>query len=82
VGSRQSGRVCEIIVDDDGEGVPPQERELIFQRFYRRANDGSGTGLGLAIVRWIAQAHEGVVTVAQAPGGGARFVAALPAHTE
>lgn len=82
VGSRQSGRVCEIIVDDDGEGVPAQERELIFQRFYRRANDGSGTGLGLAIVRWIAQAHEGVVTVAQAPGGGARFVAALPAHTE
>lgn len=82
IGSRRNGRVCEIVVEDDGYGIPPEERELIFQRFYRRADDGSGTGLGLAIVRWIAQAHEGVVTVAQTPGGGARFVAAIPAHTE
>lgn len=82
IGSRRNGRLCEIVVDDDGDGIPPEERELIFQRFYRHANDGSGTGLGLAIVRWIAQAHDGVVTAAQAPGGGARFVAAIPAHTE
>jgi signal transduction histidine kinase len=82
IASRQNGRLCEIVVDDDGEGVPPEERERIFQRFYRRTNDGSGTGLGLAIVRWIARAHDGVVTVSDAPSGGARFIAAIPAHTE
>ncbi len=80
--SRQNGRLCEIVVDDDGDGVPPAERERIFERFYRRANDGSGTGLGLAIVRWIARAHDGVVTVEATPLGGARFVAAIPAHKE
>jgi signal transduction histidine kinase len=82
ISSRRNGRVCEIVVDDDGDGIPSDERERIFERFYRRATDGSGTGLGLAIVRWIAHAHQGAVTVAQAPGGGARFVAAIPARTE
>jgi signal transduction histidine kinase len=78
--SRRNGRLCEIVVDDDGDGVPLQERERIFERFYRRANDGSGTGLGLAIARWIALAHDGAVTVGEGPLGGARFVAAIPAH--
>jgi signal transduction histidine kinase len=82
IASRRSGRLCEIVVDDDGDGVPPHERERIFGRFYRRANDGAGTGLGLAIVRWIASAHDGTVTVGEAPAGGARFIAALPAHKE
>lgn len=82
VASRQNGRYSEIIVDDDGEGVPSAERDRIFERFYRRADDGSGTGLGLAIVRWIARAHDGAVTVGEAPSGGARFVAAIPARVE
>lgn len=80
--SRQNGFRCEIVVDDDGEGVPPEERDRIFQRFYRRTNDGTGTGLGLAIVRWIARAHDGSVTVDATPSGGARFIAAIPAHKE
>jgi signal transduction histidine kinase len=82
VASRRLGRSCEIVVDDDGDGVPPSERERIFERFYRRANDGAGTGLGLAIVRWIASAHDGAVTVADAPSGGARFVATIPARED
>ncbi|MBV8531687.1 MAG: HAMP domain-containing histidine kinase [Candidatus Eremiobacteraeota bacterium] len=82
IASRRNGRVCEIIVDDDGDGIPAAERERIFERFYRRADDGSGTGLGLAIVRWIARAHDGTVTVDEAPSGGARFVAAIPARRE
>jgi signal transduction histidine kinase len=80
--SRRNGRLCEIVVEDDGDGIPPQERERVFERFYRRSNDGSGTGLGLAIVRWIAAAHEGGVTVDEAPEGGARFIAAIPARRD
>ena len=77
-----NGRLCEIVVDDDGDGIPAGDRERIFQRFYRRSNDGTGTGLGLAIVRWIARAHDGTVTAVEAPSGGARFVAAIPSHKE
>lgn len=78
ISSRRAGRLCEIVVEDDGDGIPPSERERVFERFYRRAHDGSGTGLGLAIVRWIAHAHGGEVGVDRSPGGGARFVAAFP----
>lgn len=82
ISSRRNGRLCEIVVDDDGDGVPPQDRDRIFERFYRRTDDGAGSGLGLAIVLWIARAHDGVVTVSEAPIGGARFVAAIPARSE
>lgn len=80
VASSRNGRRCDIVVEDDGEGVPPDDRERIFERFYRRAQDDSGTGLGLAIVRWIAHAHAGSVAVTQSSAGGARFVASLPAY--
>jgi signal transduction histidine kinase len=78
IASQRNGRTCEIIVEDDGEGIPPADRERVFERFYRRYDDGGGTGLGLAIVRWIAQAHAGNVRIAQASQGGARFVASIP----
>jgi signal transduction histidine kinase len=80
IASQQNGRLCEILVEDDGSGVPSEDRERIFERFYRGSSDGSGTGLGLAIVRWIAHAHNGSVTVSDAPGGGARFTTSLPAY--
>jgi signal transduction histidine kinase len=81
VTSRNDGRTCEIVVEDDGEGIPQADRERVFERFYRRSEDGRGAGLGLAIVRWIAQAHRGEVTVGTSDDGGARFVASLPAYT-
>jgi signal transduction histidine kinase len=69
-------------VADDGPGVPVEARERIFDRFVRldeaRARDGGGAGLGLAITREIVVAHGGEVSVADAPGGGARFVIRLP----
>lgn len=80
IASRRNGRTCELEVEDDGDGVAPQERERVFERFYRGNEDGSGTGLGLAIVQWIAVAHEGTVCVDASPKGGARFVASIPAH--
>lgn len=70
-------------VDDDGAGVPVEEREHVFERFVRldegRARDDGGSGLGLAIVREVARAHGGDAWVTAAPIGGARFVLELPA---
>jgi signal transduction histidine kinase len=82
IASARTPRGCELIVDDDGPGIPPEDRERVFERLYRRSNDGTGTGLGLAIVRWIALAHEGTVHVETAALGGARVVAILPAHRD
>jgi two-component system sensor histidine kinase MtrB len=74
--------VC-LEVDDEGPGVPPEERELVFDRFARgraaSARGGSdGTGLGLALVAQHVLAHRGNVLVTDRPGGGARFRVILP----
>ncbi len=75
------GRVT-LHVDDDGPGVPLENRATIFERFARmdesRARDDGGTGLGLAIARQITERHQGTLTVTEAPIGGARFTATLP----
>jgi two-component system sensor histidine kinase MprB len=69
-----------VSVRDHGPGVAPEEREHIFDRFYRAAGARTlpGSGLGLAIVRQVAEAHEGSVDVETAPGGGAVFTLRLP----
>lgn len=71
-----------LTVDDDGPGVPPEQRERVFDRFYRldssRTRAGGGTGLGLAIVRRVAQGHGGDVAIHTSPLGGARFEVRLP----
>lgn len=67
-----------VHVLDCGPGVPESERELIFERFWRRdRQDGAGAGLGLAIVARIAAACGGSITIGEAPGGGADFVLRL-----
>ncbi|GAA2045803.1 hypothetical protein GCM10009819_36680 [Agromyces tropicus] len=67
---------------DHGEGIPPQIRDKIFQRFWRadtsRTRETGGSGLGLAIVSSIVSAHNGHVDVVETPGGGATFRVALP----
>lgn len=73
-----SGTDGVIEVDDEGPGVSPADRPIIFDRFVRgraaRARgDGQGTGLGLALVAQHAAAHGGSATVLDRPGGGARF---------
>ena len=63
---------------DRGPGVPPAERELLFQRFWRRDRSKSGgAGLGLAIVKRIVETHGGEVMVQGRSGGGAAFVLRL-----
>jgi two-component system OmpR family sensor kinase len=74
--------VAVLSVIDHGEGVPPQIREKIFQRFWRadtsRTRETGGSGLGLAIVASIVVAHHGTVDVVETPGGGATFRVTLP----
>jgi two-component system OmpR family sensor kinase len=69
-------------VIDHGDGIPPEIREKIFQRFWRadtsRARETGGSGLGLAIVSSIVAAHNGTVNVVETPGGGATFQVSLP----
>ena len=71
-----------IAVVDHGEGIPPQIREQIFERFWRadtsRARETGGSGLGLAIVASIVKALHGSVAVTETPGGGATFTVTLP----
>ena len=78
----ESRRVATIDVIDHGEGIPPQIREKIFQRFYRadssRTRETGGSGLGLAIVSSIVAAHHGTVEALETPGGGATFRVTLP----
>jgi signal transduction histidine kinase len=65
-----------LTVDDGGTGVPNDEREKIFEPFYRSAHSGAATkgfGLGLSLVRQIARAHGGEVSYAPLSGGGSRF---------
>src|SRR6516225_8550607 len=68
-----------IEVADRGRGVPRQDRESIFKRFWRGGGEKKeGAGLGLAIVSQIMRAHGGSVSVADNPGGGALFILSFP----
>jgi signal transduction histidine kinase len=69
-----------LTVADQGDGIAPELRKLVFRRFWRTGRRG-GTGLGLYIVKGLVDAHGGSVTVSEAPGGGASFEVALPAGT-
>lgn len=77
---RKAGGQATLTVDDQGPGIPPEDRERVFDRFYRAAGaQGAGTGLGLAIAAWIVGGHGGRITAEDAPGGGARIAVVLPA---
>jgi len=83
VAVRRTGRRVELTVDDEGPGVPTSDRARVFEPFTRlpgvRRDRAEGTGLGLAIASRIVAAHDGTIAIDDAPGGGARFVVALPA---
>jgi PAS domain S-box-containing protein len=77
----EAGRAV-FVVEDTGPGVPPAQREAIFERF-RQVEGGTarrhgGTGLGLAIVKEFATLHDGDVRVGESPGGGAAFTVEVP----
>ncbi len=71
--TRRRRRKAEIVVTDDGIGIPRHERKRVFEMFYRAENyltrEVAGTGLGLALVRTIVRAHRGRVRLEAGPGG-------------
>ena len=79
----RNGRFAAFSVSDTGIGIPPDARPHIFERFYRadqaRAREQQGSGLGLAIGKWIAEAHQGEISVMSQPGQGSTFTVLLPA---
>ena len=76
-------RFLTVHVDDDGPGIAPSQRDIVFRPFFRldaaRNQDEGGTGLGLAIARDIARAHGGDVTLGDSPLGGLRASVRVPA---
>jgi heavy metal sensor kinase len=80
---------CEVIegkahidVEDTGIGIPSESIDKIFQRFFRveeaRSRVRGGSGLGLPVAKWIAEAHNGTISVVSTPGKGSRFTVRLP----
>jgi signal transduction histidine kinase len=77
-----TGKVVRVVVDDEGPGIDPRDRERIFEPFFRLGRDmesaSGGSGIGLAVVRELVRLHGGRVGAEAAPGGGARLVVELP----
>ncbi|AYG69448.1 MULTISPECIES: HAMP domain-containing sensor histidine kinase [unclassified Rhizobium] len=73
------GRATGITVADEGRGIPPGERNRIFEPFYRLQGHGKGFGLGLNLVQEIARLHGGRVALLEGPTGGAAFRLSFPA---
>lgn len=82
VGMEQQPTTVQIWVEDDGPGIPVEDRERVFERLVRldqtRSRDTGGVGLGLALARRIARAHGGELVAEQGDLGGARLRMTLP----
>lgn len=85
VSARTDDLMVEITVTDQGIGIPADELDRIFERFYRvdpaRHRSTGGTGLGLSIVKHVAASHGGEVRVWSSPGHGSSFTLTLPRRT-
>jgi two-component system OmpR family sensor kinase len=80
--ARREGDEAVLEVRDHGKGLPAEDSNVLFERFWRadpgRGRGAAGAGLGLSIVRAVVEAHRGRVAAANAPGGGAVFTVRLP----
>ena len=82
VSTEQTGETVDLVVSDNGTGLPDEDLSRAATRFWRAQNDGSGTGLGLAIAAEIAAGHGGTVGMERAPEGGLLVRYRLPAASE
>lgn len=77
VEAREGDSTARIVVEDNGPGIPEEQRARVFERFARGTTTNAGTGLGLALVRQQAELHNGSVAIENSVLGGARFVLTL-----
>jgi two-component system OmpR family sensor kinase len=81
-GTSPAGPRAELTVVDHGRGLPPEQLDKVFERFYRadtaRTRERGGSGLGLSITAAIVAAHGGEVAARPTPGGGATFTLIVP----
>jgi two-component system, OmpR family, sensor histidine kinase ChvG len=82
IGAGRRGMNVQIIVEDEGPGIPPDKLEAVFDRFYSERPEseafGGHSGLGLSIARQIVEAHRGTIRAENREHGGARFTVTLP----
>jgi two-component system NtrC family sensor kinase len=76
--TRNLGKEIELVVADNGPGIPPEIRKQVFDLFFTTKPPGKGTGQGLAITRSIILRHRGEISVTSPPEGGTRFCVRLP----
>ena len=82
VSTEQTGETVELVVSDNGSGLPDEDLSRAAARFWRGQDDGAGTGLGLAIATEIAAGHGGTISVERAPEGGLLVRYRLPVASE
>jgi PAS domain S-box-containing protein len=85
IGIRREGMLATVSVQDEGPGIPAEELNRVFERFFQASNNiakGKGTGLGLAICKQIVELHGGSVGVENAATGGAIFSFSIPAVSQ
>ncbi len=85
VNLESDGTSARVVVADNGVGIPEEDLPHVFQRFYRVKQERqdlarSGSGLGLPIAKWIAEAHNGTISIASAPNRGTTVTIGLPLH--
>ena len=82
ISASRRGNAVSVVVEDSGIGIEPEDRERIFDRFYRtdgsRSRDTGGTGLGLSLAKRVVDLHDGQIHATARPGGGSRFEVILP----
>jgi hypothetical protein len=82
VSAHPEGDVVVIRVSDSGIGIPPEDQDRIFERFFRSSSTAHlavpGTGLGLSITKAIIEEHGGQISVSSTPGVGTDFIVTLP----